>query len=154
MAFSTLLPGHVLLGFQTNLVKYERDDDDIVSLRVKDNDHLWAGANPEPAGPVNDLDSARGAKSAKRKIGTRARSCRFAGEFTVNGNDGISVTVAVEKTVPILSKATIGTGAFAKNATVSGKAVMLRTVLPGGTQGSATFDVTFVNKGFTPEQNT
>jgi hypothetical protein len=153
MAFSTLKPGHVLLGFQTNIVKYERDDNDIVSLRVKDNDHLWAGANPEPTGAANDLDSARGAKSSKRRAGTRARYARFTGEFTITGNDGVTVTVAVEKSVPVLTKAAYGVAPFVKNATVEGQAVMLRTLLPSGDQGLTLFPVTFKCAGLTPEQN-
>lgn len=153
MAFSTLLPGHVLLGFQTNTIKYERDDNDIVALRVKDNDHLWAGANPEPAGAVNDLDSARGAKSSKRRLGTRARHARFAGSFTVTGNDGVTVTVAVEKIVPVLTKAAFGVAPFAKDSTVSGQAVMLRTILPGGNQGLTLFPVEFKCLNIYPETN-
>lgn len=143
MAYSTLLPGHVLVGFKESIVKYERDDNDIVPLRVKDEDHLWAGANPEPAGDVNDLDSVRNVKGAKRRLGTRARGARFTGMFTVTGNDGIAVEVRVEKTVPVLTKAAFGTGAFAPRSTVNGKACLLRVGLPGGTQVLSTFDVVF-----------
>lgn len=145
-------PGTFLAEGPKVLLKYEADDGDIKPILIDPNDQLWAGPNPEPAGAVNDSDSARGTGSKKNQIGERARFATFKAAVTATDTGGnYSVTKVYSKKIPVLTKAAFGVTPFVRSATVTGKVYFL--VIDPTTPTLASVNVTWKCSGITPEAN-
>lgn len=150
---STLgVPGSFLTEGTKTLLKYEADDGDVKPILMSPTDQNWAGANPEPAGAINDSDSARGAGSKKAQIGERARFATFATAIQVTDQTGnYSVTKKYSKKIPVLTKAAFGVAPFVKGHTFPGKVYFI-FVDPGG-PNLVPVDCTWKCSGITAEAN-
>lgn len=148
---ANLGPGGYLFEGSKVKKKYEADDGDIKPITLQGGDDVWAGANPEPAGAINDRDSARGTGSSRRKLGERARFATFSASIEVTDTGAnFTVTKIVTKKIPVLTRAAFGVAPFAVGATLPGK---VYDIFFDPNPNLVSKDVTWTCTGLTPESN-